>query len=640
MRWLSNLILGSKSTRLGMPVEPAPLMAAPELIEGPSENCECNALEFRPYEEWRHHGYRITSGERPKRIIKQGAYTIGLYCRHQVELRIGNKSSDGSAVAEDNGVGAEGILPPPLSASATSTVTLEEGSGSDDVGSRPVEPFVLPDLIAEEVGSIDQLLEELADSKRAFFVQDLPTEALGAPAISEALWNDHRFVEVETDHFATKATLFDRTRSLTLDLAKGHQARLAEPTFAHVLSSLRRDGQWEQVPPEIAGFLQRLGLCSPSCEEGYYVFPLARALAGCSVKVQSLASEHLRATAPERALEVIPQGELEGCISGFLSLLDERLVKIIRARHGLGTPRRTLEEVGATLGVTRERIRQLEARFFDRVPKGSSRQVLRPLVGGFLDEVMRRQGDLVFSETDPNVRFIARCLGVSITDLPGTGLIVLGLLPVEEYLPIGIKLPNGRAIVSQVVLSGHQRLTAIERSHLQATSKPVGPGPTKAQRVVAILETIGKPAHYSEVAARYNEAFPGDASSAHVIHATLGRCADVVWIGTKGTFALTAWGYARPERPLFDQVAEIVRTQYALTGKAVPRDFVVSELGRTRRLLNRNSLEMALTMNAHVTRSGKNLFVPAQETEEEPPEGDDSLDGMLRAFEESADSES
>lgn len=634
MKWLSNLVLRPRNSGPSTPVQPTTPMAVQALMEEPSENCECNPLEYRPYEEWRHQGYRTKSGQRPKRIIKQRAYTIGLYCRHQVELRATAKPSADSAVTEAQGSRAEAAL------SAPTPKDLTERPGADNLASRPTETFAVPELVPEEAGSIGQLLQELADSKRAFQLQDLPTAALGASPVSEGLHNDQRFIAVGPDLFVTSTAVFDRARSLTLDLASGQQARLSQATLAHILSSLRRDGRWEAVPPEIADVLQRLGFCSPSCEQGYYVFPLARALAGCSAKVLSLASDRLRALAREQAFEPAPEGDLERCISDYLSRLDERLVKIIRARQGLGTPRRTLEQIGDTMGVTRERIRQIEARFFDRFPKKASRQALQPLVNGLLDEAIRRQGNLVFSESNTSVRFIARCLGVSITDLRGSGLIVLGLLPIEEYLPISTRLSNGRAIVSQVVQSGHQRLTAIEHLHLEAACKWVGSGPTKAERVTAILETIGKPAHYSEVAARYNEAFPEDASSAHVIHATLGRCPDVVWIGTKGTFALASWGYARPEKPLFDQVAEIVLKQYALTGKHVPRDFVVAELGKDRKMLNPNSLEMALTMNARVRRSGKNLFVPTQQSHGENPEKDDTLDEMLRAFEEFRDADS
>ena len=56
-------------------------------------------------------------------------------------------------------------------------------------------------------------------------------------------------------------------------------------------------------------------------------------------------------------------------MSKIFDRLDEREQKIIVARYGLGRGNEplTLKEVGETLGVTKERIRQLEARALSKL---------------------------------------------------------------------------------------------------------------------------------------------------------------------------------------------------------------------------------------------------------------------------------
>ncbi|MBL7078614.1 RNA polymerase sigma factor RpoD [Candidatus Shapirobacteria bacterium] len=69
---------------------------------------------------------------------------------------------------------------------------------------------------------------------------------------------------------------------------------------------------------------------------------------------------------------------LKESISGVLDSLDDREAKVLELRFGLaGQPPKTLEEVGKVFGVTRERIRQIEAKALRKLRHPSRRKKLQ-----------------------------------------------------------------------------------------------------------------------------------------------------------------------------------------------------------------------------------------------------------------------
>lgn len=77
------------------------------------------------------------------------------------------------------------------------------------------------------------------------------------------------------------------------------------------------------------------------------------------------------------------------CVKEGLRSLDERTRRVIHQRRGLSGRRQTLEQIGQALGVTRERVRQIEA-------KGL--RLLRRVIGTRLPEVMRLSEDEQWSD--------------------------------------------------------------------------------------------------------------------------------------------------------------------------------------------------------------------------------------------------
>jgi RNA polymerase primary sigma factor len=81
---------------------------------------------------------------------------------------------------------------------------------------------------------------------------------------------------------------------------------------------------------------------------------------------------------PHRAAEA---SALQDVVAGALSRLTPREERIIRMRFGIGvTDEHTLEEVGKTFGVTRERIRQIEAKALQKLRNPSRSRILASFV--------------------------------------------------------------------------------------------------------------------------------------------------------------------------------------------------------------------------------------------------------------------
>lgn len=91
-------------------------------------------------------------------------------------------------------------------------------------------------------------------------------------------------------------------------------------------------------------------------------------------------------TSSPTAEQLISRQVLMEGIRKLLSKLPPRDEKIIRLRFGIGEPNEehTLAEIGAQFNLTRERIRQIEAKCFDKLKKSGNRQELFKLL--FLSE--------------------------------------------------------------------------------------------------------------------------------------------------------------------------------------------------------------------------------------------------------------
>lgn len=78
-------------------------------------------------------------------------------------------------------------------------------------------------------------------------------------------------------------------------------------------------------------------------------------------------------------METVAERELEGAIDNALKILAPKDERVIRQRFGLGgIAEHTLDEIGVAMGVTRERVRQIESKALDKLRHPSRAGLLDP----------------------------------------------------------------------------------------------------------------------------------------------------------------------------------------------------------------------------------------------------------------------
>jgi len=325
------------------------------------------------------------------------------------------------------------------------------------------------------------------------------------------------------------------------------------------------------------------------------------------------------------------------------SILDPQIALIVSRRAGLTMSSRNakLDEIGDKLGVTRERVRQLEQDFWRRLDSGCPGRRARFAVALVCD-LLARAGSVIANRATRRanwMRFVARCVGIPVAEPRHLGLVIVGTRDAELKVLFPSRVSEDwldkSALESNLALSRDICLGKGDAQTLLARAADAWRRKLSVtERIAITLSKNGRPAHYSKVTDLHNRLFPDFGSTEQRIHAALNReeCG-VVWIGARGMFALRKWGYERPTKGLYDTVADIVGSIYLATKKPVTWNAILAEMGRHRRAVNRNSVMMAACFNPRIEKLGGGLFVPRESIPIDPePPPEDHLDRALREF--------
>lgn len=503
----------------------------------------------------------------------------------------------------------------------------------------------------DEVSLIKNRLSELPHSfvfdeiSNRFWIEDADR-----PDVRRAIDSSEDFIctledENEGPRYIAKRTLYSWFVKLNLRLAVIKFHTLGESQLLSKMNSLRLGGTWNRPPHNYIEFGQNLGLVNCLRGQDRHSFPLSAVMSFFGQSNIKAAQEYLLDRSYNA--DITPEFEeliLERLRNALEALEDSRQKYVILRRHGmLGFNDMTLEEIGQELGLTRERIRQIEVRCWKRICHPSFRSFRSRLVHLLLIYVLNRNGSLLLTSSNIHreIRFICRCLNVPLSTFPDIGITSIGHVSSSINLPEDIwrALPDAERSVEKSLAALPLQLTQTDVEDITDMLIPmILKRLTKTQKVYLTLRQIGRPAHFSEVTDMYMHMFPGEYTTEHSVHAALlYEKHGVVWIGSKGMFALEEWGYERPKSALMDTIAQIVEGKYQSTGSPVPLVVIQAEIGKYRKFVNPNSLILASYCNPRLRNVDDSCFLPREEANAQEEVADDELDRALREFEKQAD---
>lgn len=284
--------------------------------------------------------------------------------------------------------------------------------------------------------------------------------------------------------------------------------------------------------------------------------------------------------------------ELERIIETLLNHIPhDRYRKVIRLRFGLdGGGQRTLKEVGEQLGLTRERIRQVQQKATDKLKQGTADSLIRALYI-LIEEEMKAFGGLM--TVAQSSEYIEDLMDIGEIDIDGAVSLLLSLKPdhfaeMKKNKRWRLKDVSRHHVVSvshqlgKILQAVHaplpqpdlvERLTQTEwyaqygdkdklsTKFIEAClstddcferTEDNGWGLTRWRKqrtdeIVMALRKLGRPSHYTDIAKVTNEMLPAfQRTSARNILARLQYKPELfVWVGP-GTYGLAEWGLKRP----------------------------------------------------------------------------------------------
>jgi len=305
-------------------------------------------------------------------------------------------------------------------------------------------------------------------------------------------------------------------------------------------------------------------------------------------------------------------------VESILAIIDqEREREIITRRFGLFDRRETLEQIGELLGITRERVRQLEKAILTKLKATAESGKIAPInsvekviireltemgrVARVQDLADRLLGGTSSQLDRARVAFIAELApGLSVVDQNDNYFHSVGILEYGDAKKIRSEVDK---IVSAIKKHGepltieelHAQLSYEHPNYVRALASvskllahlndnwglvkwPTVNPKNIRDKIFVILTENGKPMHFSEIAGSIKgSSFKRKDVTTQAIHNELIKDKRFVLIG-RGIYALESWGFSR------GTVADIITDVLKKSPEPLHRDEIVKRVLKSRQV--------------------------------------------------------
>ena len=335
---------------------------------------------------------------------------------------------------------------------------------------------------------------------------------------------------------------------------------------------------------------------------------------------------------------------LKKAISGSLKIIEQdREREIVSRRFGLEGPKETLEQIGESLSITRERVRQLEKAILIRLQISAEENEI-PEIAPAEKLLIRNLTEMgrVAKLSD----LADKVYGRETTATEKTGICFIatfakGLAVVEEndryHAAVGIaEYGDSRVIrervdeVVDVIKKNKQPMTLDELDsklnyehpdHIKAIASiskllatlngvwglakwPAVNPKNIRDKIFVILETHKEPMHFSEIAKEIKESnFKRKNVTVQAIHNELIKDPRFVLIG-RGIYALSSWGYKK------GTISDIIKSILEKSDKPMTREEIVKQVLKVRKV-KETTILLNLQNKKLFKKVDKNLYTLA-----------------------------